>query len=170
MKKNFDIKKIVIPIFLLMFGMMTVSGFAQEMPVPVNLQAALFKKIFAFDKTLQSKGNVEVAVLTGSGSGDDIVSAFKAAGVNVKAVSGDQVPDGVSVVYVMPGVKPPKQVCSQKGVLSISGVPSYAETGGVSVALSVENGKPQISINMKELKAEGQDMSADLLRLAKIIQ
>ena len=57
---------------------------AQDMAVPANLQAALFKKIFTFNRTLQAKGNFEVAVI--GASGNDMVLAFKEAGVNAKAV------------------------------------------------------------------------------------
>ena len=152
----------IITNIILLICLISMSGFAQEMPVPANLQAALFKKIFSFNKTLQAKGNVEVAVL-GGGSGE-VVSAFKEVGLNVKAV--DQVPPGASVVYVMPGATPPKQ----KGVFSISGVPSYVESGKVSVGVGIDGGKPKIIVHLAQLKAEGQEMSADLLNIAKVIQ
>ena len=149
-------------IMVMLVGIISINSFAQEMPVPANLQAALFKKIFSFNKTLQAKGNVEVAVL-GGGSGD-VVSAFKEAGINVKAV--DQVPSDAAVVYVMPGATPPKK----NGVFSISGVPSYVESGKVSVGIGIDGGKPKIIVNLGQLKAEGQEMSADLLNIAKVIQ
>jgi len=166
MKNN--LSKMIFPLILIFMSMISISTFAQE--VPANLQAALFKKIFAFDKTLQSKGNVEVVVLSGDGSGDAMVSAFKDAGVNAKAVKGDQVPGGASIVYVMPGVNSPKQVCAQKGILSISGVAANVETGKVSIGIGTEGGKPKIIIHLAQLKAEGQELSADLLKIAKVIQ
>ena len=162
--KNFIDKKVFTVIFLLL-GLITVNSFAQEMAVPANLQAALFKKIFSFNKTLTAKGNVEVAVI-GSGA-DEVVSAFKDAGVNAKAASDI---GGASVVYVMPGAASPKAQSAAKGVLSISGVTSYVENGSVAIGLGVEGGKPKIIINMAQLKAEGQDLSADLLKIAKVIQ
>jgi len=166
MKNN--LSKMIFPLILIFMSMISISTFAQE--VPANLQAALFKKIFAFDKTLQSKGNVEVVVLSGDGSGDAMVSAFKDAGVNAKAVKGDQVPGGAAVVYVMPGVSSPKQVCAQKGILSISGVAANVESGKVSIGIGTEGGKPKIIIHLAQLKAEGQELSADLLKIAKVIQ
>ncbi len=164
MKTVFSIKYKMIFITLLTLGTMTVNSYAQD--VPANLQAALFKKIFAFDKTLQSKG-VEVAVL---GGGEDIVSAFKEAGINVKAAGGSQVPGGVSVVYLVSGAPSTKQQTASKGVLSISGDASYVESGKVAIGLTVEGGKPKILINMSQLKAEGQELAADLLKIAKVIQ
>jgi len=154
-------------VILFIIGIFTVNSFAQEMSVPPNLQAALFKKIFSFNKTLTSKGNVEVAVL-GNG-GDAVASALKEVGVNAKAVGGDQIPSGASVVYVMPGATSPKQQSASKGVLTISGVSSYVEDGKVAIGLGVEAGKPKIIINMAQLKAEGQELSADLLKIAKVI-
>ena len=154
-------KMLILIVFIL--GLISIDISAQE--VPANLQAALFKKIFAFDKTLQAKG-VEVAVL---GGGDDIVAAFKDAGINVKAVSGNQVPGGVSVVYVV-GAASTKQQTASKGVLSISGDVSNVESGKVAIALGIEGGKPKIIINMAQLKAEGQELSADLLKIARVIQ
>ena len=138
---------------------------AQEMAIPANLQAALFKKIFSFDKTLAAKGNFEVAVI-GDGA-DEIVSAFKGAGVNAKASSDI---GGAAVVYVMPGASSVKSQSSAKKALSISGVTSLVENGNVAVGLGVEGGKPKIIIHLAQLKAEGQELSADLLKIAKVIQ
>ncbi|MGE5431380.1 MAG: YfiR family protein [Syntrophomonadaceae bacterium] len=170
MKMNYlTVRKIAVAIIFLI-GIMTINVYSQDMAVPVNLQAALFKKIFTFDKTLQAKGSLEVVVLSGDGAGDEIVTAFKGAGVNAKAVKGSQPPNGAAVVYVMPGVSAPKQACAQKGVLSISGVTSNVESGKVSISLGLEGGKPKIIVNLGQLKAEGQELSADLLKIAKVIQ
>jgi hypothetical protein len=143
-----------------------ISASLQAQDLPANLQAALFKKIFAFDKTLESK-QIEVVVL---GSGDGIVAAFKEAGISAKAVSGNQLPAGVNVVYVNQGVTATKSQSASKGVLSISGTVSLVENGQVAIGLSVEGGKPKIVVNLPQLKAEGHEIAADLLKIAKIIQ
>jgi YfiR/HmsC-like len=168
MNKRFLIKRMTITISLILIALASATNFAQSMPVPANLQAALFQKIFAFDKTLAAKGNVQVAIIGNSSS--DIVAALQSVGISAKAVNSDQVPSDVSVVYIMPGVTSTKQQSASKGILSISGVPSYAENGSVSIGLGVEDGKPKIIINMSQLKAERQELSADLLKIAKIIQ
>jgi hypothetical protein len=163
-------KKTIVKLLFVVFcleGVITPSGVAQDMAVPVSLQAALFKKIFSFDKTLASKG-IEVAVL-GAG-GDAMVAAFKDAGIEAKAVSGDQVPAGVTVVYAMPGVTSTKSQSAAKGVLSVSGVTAYVESGKVAIGLKIEGGKPKIIVHMAQLKAEGQELAADLLKIATIIQ
>lgn len=170
MKKRLKQTIKMFSIITILFNIMAANITAQEMAVPAKLQAVLFKKIFQFDKTLAAKDNIELAVLSGSGNGDDMVAFFKETGVNAKAVSGDQVPAGANVVYIMPGVTSPKQQSAAKGVLSISGVTSYVEDGKVSIGLGVEGGKPKIIVHMAQLKAEGQEISADLLKLAKVIQ
>ena len=168
MKKKIRKYNLIVKTTLFMLCILTINNYAQEMAVPVNLQSVLFKKIFAFDKTLSAKGDFQVAVIGNSGA--DVVSAFKQAGVNVKAVSGDQIPSDVSVVYLMPGTTNTKQQTAANGVLSISGVASYAENGNVAIGIGTEGGKPKIIINMSQLKAEGQDLSSELLKIAKIIQ
>jgi len=143
---------------------------AQELSIPANLQAAVFKKIFLFNKTLQDKGNIEIAVLSKDGSGDEITEAFKNAGINAKMVTGGQIPSSSTVIYLMPGVASPKQYCTEHGVLSISGTGSDIEEGKASVGLTIEEGKPKIIVNLSELKAEKQDISSQVLSFAKIIQ
>ena len=165
MKRNTSKNNRIFFCLIFLFGITSMNIFAQE--VPANLQAALFKKIFSFDKTLQSKG-VDVAVL--GASSDEIVAAFVGAGVNAKATGGNQVPGGVSVVYVMPGVGAINKQSAAKGVLSISGDVSNVESGKVAIAIGIEGGKPKIIINIAQLKSEGQELSADLLKIARVIQ
>lgn len=157
-------KKMYVVMFFVL-NMLTINILAQE--VPANLQAALFKKIFSFNKTLQAKG-VVVAVI--GNSSDAIVSAFKDAGINAKAINGNQVPDGVTVVYVMSGAPTPKTQSAAKGVLSISGDAAYVEGGKVAIAIGNEDGKPKIIIHLGQLKAEGQELSPDLLKIARVIK
>ena len=47
---------------------------------------------------------------------------------------------------------------------------TVAEDGNVAIGIGVEGGKPKIIVNLKQLKAEGQELSADLLKIAKVIQ
>jgi hypothetical protein len=53
--------------------------------------------------------------------------------------------------------------------LSISGDPSLAASGDVSVSIGEVDARPQIIVNMSRLKAEGHELSAQLLKLAKIV-
>jgi hypothetical protein len=159
--KNLKRTEWLIIVFVCLIGSITSTALSQDMAVPANLQAALFKKIFAFNKTLLANGKIEVAVV-GAGGGD-VVAAFKEAGVDAKALNQ---PDGAAIVYVMPGASAP----NQKGTFTISGVADYAESGKVSVAIGLEGGKPKIIVNLTQSKAEGQELSADLLKISKVVQ
>jgi hypothetical protein len=148
---------------------------AQDMPVPLDLQVAIFKKVFNYDKTIQS-GAPKMLVAFADRSADakdQVVKAFKDSGVSVNAVKADQLSasiNSIDVLYIMSGVSGVKQLCQKNGVLSITGIPSLVESGEASVGLAVQDSKPKIIVHLKQLKAEGHELSANLLQLAKIIQ
>jgi hypothetical protein len=148
---------------------------AQDMPVPPELQAAIFKKVFSYDKTIQGGEPRMIVAFTDASAGikDQVVKAFKDSGVTVTAVKADQLSgavSGINVVYIAPGVSGVKQLCQKNGILSITGLPSLVESGEVSVGLSVLDNKPKIIVHLRQLKAEGHELSANLLQLAKVIQ
>jgi hypothetical protein len=163
-------------IILLMVGMMLAAGnlAAQRMTVPANLQAAIFKKVLGFDKTLQARGRIEVAVVYGDVAAKDaIIEAFNDLGISAVPLRSDQALLNIgnaTVVYVAPGGIAPKQLCAKNRVLSISGVSSFVESGQVSIGLSVEGGKPKILIHRGQLKGEGHELAEEILNMAKIIQ
>ena len=162
-------RKILLCLFTCLIGF-TGNSNAQESSVPANLQAAVFKKIFLFNKTLQEKGNIAIAVLSKDDAGDEITEAFKSAGLNAVTVKEGQIPSSSTVVYIMPGVASPKQYCAEHGILSISGTGSYIEDGKAAVGLIIEEGKAKIIVNITELKAEKQELSSQVLSFAKVIQ
>jgi hypothetical protein len=165
------LKFFVVAVF---FSSLLLPSFAQEMPVPPELQVALFKKVFGYDKKIQQSALKMLVVFTDASAGvkDQIVKAFKDSGVAVNAVKSDQLTDsiaGVNVLYIAPGVSGAKQICQKNGILSITGMPSLVESGEASVGLSVLDNKPKIIVHLKQLKAEGHELSANLLQLARII-
>lgn len=143
------------------FAVLSVQLAAQSVPAP--LQAALLKKIFSFDKSLSGRNDIVVVVIGGAA---DIVSALN--GVGIKAKAGTAA-DG-DVVYIAAGATPPKAATAKAGILSVSGTSAFAEGGQVSIAIGIEDGKPRIFVNMNQLKAERHELSADLLKLAKVIK
>lgn len=163
-------KNIMMLLFVtILISLVPKQTLSQDMAVPAKLQAALFKKIFSFDNTLKSKG-IDIAILTTDGSGGEVESNFKAAGLKVSVVTGNSVPSGATVAYVMPGVSSPKSECASKKVLSVSGVTSYVESGDVAIGLGVEGGKPKIIIHHNQLMAEGHEIAGGLLNIAKVIK
>ena len=75
-------------------------------------------------------------------------------------------------VYLLPDVNTAqvKPFCTDGGILSISGVPSFADSGYVSVSIGEQDNRPQIIVNLSRLKSEGHQLSAELLKLARVIQ
>lgn len=150
----------------------------QDMPVPGDLQAPIFKKIFAYDNALRGSSEITVFFV---GSEDDessmgkLVEAFRAVGlfpavVNTGTLEGDVAPN--TVVYLMPGADTAQvaQFCAANKLLTISGVPSFAERGQVSISIGEQNQRPRIIVNMQRLKSEGHQVSADVLKLAQVIR
>jgi hypothetical protein len=63
-----------------------------------------------------------------------------------------------------------KQFAEKKGFLSISGKSSLAEAGHVAVSVDVQEGKPEIVVNMPRLTMERHELSSELLNLARVIR
>jgi hypothetical protein len=148
---------------------------AEDMPVPTDLQGAIFKKVFSFDRSIPEGAAKIVVAYTDSSAEqkDHIVKAFKDCGVAASAIKADQVSGsiaGANVLYILPGVFGARQICQKNRILCITGIPSLVESGEASIGLAIVDNKPKILVHLRELKAEGQELSANLLQLAKIIQ
>ena len=148
----------------------------QAMAVPLQLQAAILQKIFSYDRNLE--GRRPKVLIVAADPSDVQVAEFKATltrlGSTVTATTQAGLPaqaQGVSVVYIMPGQLTDllSRTCTQQGILSVSGVPAWAEQGRVSVAIGFAAGKAEIIVSLKRSKAERHDLSSRLLRLARVI-
>ena len=171
MNQSFGVKPLN---FLLALILISSPLFSQEMPVPIKVQAALFAKIFNFDQTLKDKGSFEVLIVYSDVSVKDEVSeAFKAKNISVVPVEASGFSAkaaGASVAYLCPGVKVDKALFSTNSILSITGVPSFVENGDVAIGIDLQGNKPKILVNLKQMKSENHKISANLLKLAKIIK
>ena len=148
-----------------------------EMPLPHKLQGALFKKILLYDRTLEGREEITVYVIPGAdgGAAEDLAAALTDAGLRATVTKSAQLGSSIgggAVVYLMPGALTPalQELCASRKALTIAGVPSWAERGEVSIALDSAEGKPVIVINLKRARNEGHEFSAQLLRLAKVVQ
>ena len=149
---------------------------AQEMPIRVETQAEIFRRIFLFNKSFEGKKKLKVAVVYSSVSAetkDAIVAAFQAQGISAVAIPEsalEQNIDDVQAVYISQGVLTAEKVCAQFRILSITGIPTLARNGKASIALGTKNGKASIIVHRQQLKNESQQMSAELLQMAQVIQ
>ncbi len=168
----------LLPLIVAFSSALAGTAVAQDMPIPPKLQAALFQKIFAYDKTLGGAAAAKVLVVypdTAPGPRDELVKSFTELGVAVTSakLSGLALAIGSSnVVYLLggAGTDAAKEMCAQHKVLAVSGVPAYADSGTVAVALDTVDDRPKILVNMGALRASEHQLSPDLLRLAKVIQ
>ncbi len=149
---------------------------AQEMPIRVETQAEIFRRIFLFNKSFEGKKKLKVVVVYSSVSADTkdgIVAAFQAQGMSAVAVPEaalEQNIDDVQAVYISQGVLTAEKICAQFRILSITGIPTLARNGKASIALGTKNGKASIIVHRQQLKNESQQMSAELLQMAQVIQ
>ncbi len=154
------------------------AAYAETPALPPRLQAVLFKKIFHYDRTFaRAAARVLVAHTPGGAKrAEELVKAFadvgiQASAVNVEEVAG-QLTEGV-VLYALPEVSPAafKALAAKSKVLTISGSAALARAGDVGIAVAPRaDGKPEILVNLSRVKAEGHELSSDLLRVATILK
>lgn len=179
-----------------MFPAVSGSGYTPErMPVPVQAQFTLFRKILKFDRNLKTRCGSEVVIgiayqgtyrpsLTVKEQVADILSdkSFIIEGVPVSVQELDlaRVHDvekelksrKITLLYITPlqaySLDDITKATRNLHILTLTGVSAYVQEG-VSVGLDTEiDDRPKILINHKSSLLEGADFQANLLRLAKI--
>jgi hypothetical protein len=169
------------------------SAAAQEMAVPVDLQIPLLIKILSFDRNLGDR-TVVLGVLyqrkyrASANVANEVRDAVKrlpresAGGRPVRAVpiDLDDTPSlasalerhGVTVLYVAPlrsaDLRALAAATRSSQVITVTGVPAYVETG-LAIGVGVRGERPEIVINLVASRAEGADLGAQLLKLARIV-
>jgi hypothetical protein len=159
---------------LLAFGVLALAqpGHASR-EVPLNLQAAIFKKVFSMNPGLS--GNPGVAVVHGGGDDAEMAEAVKeltGAGLLATAVplAGAEGKLGdYKVVYLCKGSGSLAPACASAGKLTICGDTDLVRGGNATVGIGLSAGKPKILLKKSRVKAEGQEFNSSLLNLAEII-
>lgn len=146
-------------------------------------QGDVFKRIFSYDKVLRRSEKIIVIVVSQTKGGDtvnEVASVFREKGLFPAVVTVPELTDDLTatlapestVIYVMPGVAydTVTSFAAAKGFLSVSGVPTLAEAGHVSVSVNLESGRPEIVVNLARLQSEHHELSSELLNLARVIR
>jgi hypothetical protein len=167
--------KSLLVLLICLFITSTVPSKAQEIPVPVNLHVVLLKKVFSLNKNLQGKQVKVVIVFTDASSiiKDEALTGFVAIGIQATACKLPQMAreaGDADVIYIAPGAGAAQRFCEDKGILSITGMPSLTENGTTSVAIGIEAGKPKVFIHLTRAKAEKQEFSSDLFKVARVFR
>lgn len=150
---------------------------AEDMPVPTDIQVAIFKKIFSYDRSAEGAVSLDVLVVHGGESNlaEDVAGSFEAAGIPARTVPLELLSEEIDLgfaVYVLPGATSSqvRELCRERRVMSISGAPELAERGEVSVAIGQADRKPEIVIHLNRLRSEGHELSSAVLGLARVIR
>ena len=162
---------------------------AQDMPVPVDVQVPLLAKILSFDEArAPTSGPLVLAVVYQSrnrisaGTAADVMARLaELEGFRVVAVDLDETPDlaaelqrdGAQALYVAPlrAVAPERLalVSRERQVVTLTGVPGYVAEG-LAVGIELSGERPHLVINLAAARAEGARFSAQLLKLARLVE
>jgi hypothetical protein len=171
-------------------------SYGQEMPVPVDVQYSLFLKIASFDRNLAAREgeNVVIGVLFQEGvksslqAKEDFLNAaaqcsqkqlfdkpIECIGIPIEQGADLQevlVGSKLTAAYVTPmraiNISALAHSLTERGILTFTGVPEYVEKG-VAIGIGLRADRPLILINLIQGKRAGADLSAQLLRLAKVV-
>ena len=148
----------------------------------------LFSKIWMFDRSMVKSGDLVMAVLyqskfrESSEAKDHIIQGIRAQDLRIRCLPValddavrihdqlQQIKADVFYVTEMRGVdiQDVIRVSRARHIKTITVVTGYVEAG-VAIGLRVRNDKPDILVNLSAAKAEGSDLTAQLLKLSTII-
>ena len=159
---------------LLLLGSAAPALAAEEMPVPAKFQAVLFKRIFAYERVLKTQPEVRVLLASDSAAANELQREFEALGVGAHVLAPDEGRvnlDAGTVLFLFPDTPPAlREQALKRKVLCISGYPALVLEGKASIGVDKKaDGKPQILVHLRRLKAEGHELSSDVLRLARVV-
>jgi hypothetical protein len=149
---------------------------AQDMPIPVRIHVALLKKVFSFNRNFQNNPSPKVTIVftdASAGIKDIAQKTFTEIGIPVTVLKLDQALKGLGetdVVYVAPGAESIQKICDDRKIFTITGIPALVESGKVAVGIGAEAGKPKVFVNMQLTRLQKQELSSDLLRVARVFQ
>jgi YfiR/HmsC-like len=172
---------------------------AQEVAVPVAVQVPILVKILNFDRKLPERagGRLVVGVLyqgryrTSANVADEVCRSFKdlapAAFGGLEslerscvAIDLDATPAldsalkrrQIQVLYVSPLRAFPlgDVIAATRAaqITTLTGVPRYVETG-LAIGVDMKGERPEILVNLAASRAEGADLTAHLLKLARVV-
>jgi len=166
----------------------TDAAIGQTSAIPAGVQLLLFSKIWMFDRSIADKDQIVMAVLYQSTfraseeAKDQLVEAVRAGGLKIRCVpvalddagnvanALERVKADVFYVTEMRGVNilDVIRVSRAHHIKTISVAAGYVESG-IAIGLHVRNDKPVIVVNLGAAKAEGSDLTAQLLRASTVI-
>jgi hypothetical protein len=181
-----------------LLAMMVVARTASADPVPAKNQALLLLRILAYDHNLANRTDnkkVTIVVVSKGGSSEsddaagDIANAIRDIGKSttiannaiqvVRIVYSDKTFDAdvararAAALYVSSGLGDAigsiTATTQSRKLLSFAGSQDFV-AAGISIGFALDDGKPEILVNIPSSRNEGADLDVALLRVAKIIR
>jgi hypothetical protein len=182
----------------LVLTVLLLTGSAWADAVPAKNQALLLLRILAYDHNLANRtsaGHVTIVIVYKAGNSDSEDAANGMGGIVgdiaksttiakntisvVRLAYSDKTFDGeisrahAAALYVAPGLGDSigaiTTTTQGRKLLSFSGVADYVASG-IAVGFALDDGKPEILVNLPASRSEGADLDVALLRVAKIVK
>lgn len=160
-------------LLLLAFLLVGTYSFSQNLQVPENIQSALITKVLKYNPKLSNVDRLKMLIVYDYNSQKSKNEFLRNSSkdLEIRAVLQndlDQYIANYHLVYFMPGTNPQNNLCKHYKIISVTGTPDFVENGQVSLGFGLKNNKPIIYVNLTSLEREGQSLSTDILRIAKI--
>jgi hypothetical protein len=159
-----------------------------SMPVPADVQLALFRNIWKLDRNFDGTKQITLAIVyqenysESVAAKDDLLAAIAQQKLPIvpilmDAKSQQLLSNGlhgadVDVVYITPlralDVSEIGRISRYRRIRTITGVPEYVEAG-LAVGIGLRRDRPLIIVNLEQARAEGSAFSSQLLALARIV-
>ena len=171
------------------------SVVAQGMDVPVGVQVPILLKVLSFDRQLHTRAREGVVVGIVMQGGNRASVMARDAAVDLLTAPGTTV-DGIAVrvvsidldrqsignifadqlythLYITPlravDIRELAAAARVARVITMTGVPGHLNDG-LSLSVGLRAGRPKILVNVNASRAEGADLSAELLKLAEVVR
>ena len=169
---------------------------AQNIAAPVEMHLPLLTKVIEYDRTFRERINkvVKLGVIyqkswrPSAAVFEEVLSvtsraAFTVCGFPVEIVPIDVGGDAsvhellgkhsIDILYLAPvrgvSIEEITSASEEQHFRTITGVPQYVEHG-IAIGVDLRNDRPLIVINLPAAKACGADLSAQVLRLARVVE
>ena len=154
--------------------------------IPSGEQLALIRKVWTLDRNFPQKGTITVAIVYQRLDPESEVTKEEMlnAGRNLRGLQFILVDmeslntdwrafNGVHVVYLAPlrGVNLTAllEATRKRSIRTFTGVPEYVARG-VAVGIASEHNRTVIMVNQRAARAEGANLSSQLLKLARVVR
>ncbi|HVR40694.1 MAG TPA: YfiR family protein [Thermoanaerobaculia bacterium] len=172
---------------VLLLVLVATAAQAADVAVPASVQMGIFANIWRLDRNFKPAAEVTLGIVyqeefrSSVATRDEVVAAILALHLPIRFVminireAAALAPHltNIDVIYITPmraiDVAAIAKLARTAHVRTITGVPEYVDAG-LAVGIGVRKDRPLIIINLNASRAEGAAFSAQLLKLARIVE